>query len=443
MTTLLTKIQLVAFTLVTVLAVSYGAVSFFNVGSIFSPPYEVRAQFATPGGIYERADVDLLGVRVGSVREIMPGPGTATTVVLALDNDTKIPRDVKAMIGNKSAIGEQYVELAPQTSGGPLLRDGDLIGPEDTKAPLDVAVLLKDLQGLAASIPTDDLSTVLTELSTAFSGLGPTIGHLIDNSDRLTRVSLAGVEELNALIDGASTVLGTQVDKSEPTAEYLEALGDLSTELRTINGSVASLFENGLAAGTELSNFLADNEQALPVLLNRLVTLNEIAADRIPAVRKTLTLFPWLLELGGTGIRYCSNFDTETGKAIQETCRYDAQGRPVYAAYLAMQLSEAPGSPPYLPCTKGYEGTVKYQPDGTPVKGGGARQKVDAPPNLEAGCTAAVTDPSTPNVRGAQNVGRSSAEAPRTSPTWSMIVDNQAPPADQNGLAWLLTNPMG
>ncbi len=441
MTTLLTRIQLIVFTIVTVLAVSYGAVSYFNVGSVFSPPFEVRAQFATPGGIYERADVDLLGTRVGSVREIIPGPGTATTVVLALDKGVKIPRDVKATIGNKSAIGEQYVELAPQSSGGPRLRDGDLIGLDDTKSPIDVAVLLKDLQGLAASIPTDDLSTVLTELSAAFGGLGPTISHLIDNSDRLTRVSLANVGELNVLIERASTVLGTQIDKRQETATYLQALGELSTELRSANGSFASLFENGLTAGSEVSKFLADNEQALPVLLNRLVTLNEIAADRIPAVRKTLTVFPWLLELGATGIRYCSSYDAKTGKPIQETCRYDDQGRPIYAAYLAQQLSEAPGAPPYFPCTKGYEGTVKYQPNGVPVNGG-PKQKVDSPPNLNARCSAPPTDPNTPNVRGAQNAHNYSADAPRTAPAWSMIIDNQAPPAEQNGLAWLLTNPM-
>ncbi len=441
MTSLLTRIQLLVFSVVTVLAVSYGAVTFFNVGAVFSPPYEVRAQFATAGGIYERADVDLLGTRVGSVREIIPGPGTATTVVLALDSGTAIPRDVRATIGHKSAIGEQYVELAPQTSGGPLLRDGDVIGLEDTKAPIDVAVLLRDLQGLAGSIPVDDLATVMTELATAFDGLGPTIGNLINSSDRLTRVSLANVEELNTLIERASTVLGTQVAKGPETAAYLEALGDLSTELRGVNGDVASLFENGLAAGTQVSGFLAENEQALPVLLNRLVTLNEIAADRIPALRKTLTVFPWLLELGATGIRHCSSYDPVTEKAVEETCRYDEQGRPIYAAYLAQQLSETPGSPPYFPCTKGYEGTVKYLPTGEAVKGG-ARQRADSPPNLDAGCTASVTDPSTPNVRGSQNAHDFSTDAPRTSPVWSMIIDNQPPPADQDGLAWLLNNPM-
>lgn len=441
MTSLLTRVQLLVFTLVTVLAVSYGAVTYFNVGALFSPPYEVRAQFATSGGIYVRADVDLLGTRVGTVREIIPGPGTATTVVLALDSGIKIPRDVTATIGNKSAIGEQFVELAPQTAGGPVLRSGDVIGLEDTRVPIDVAVLLRDLQGLAGSIPVDDLATVMSELSTAFEGLGPTISNLIDNSDRLTQTSLANVEELNTLIDRASTVLGTQVAQGPRTTTYLKALGDLSTELRGANGDVAALFANGLEAGAQLSAFLAENEQALPVLLNRLVTLNEIAADRIPALRKTLTIFPWLLELGATGIRHCSSYDPVTGEPVEATCRYDDQGRPIYAAYLAQQLSEAPGSPPYFPCTKGYEGTVKYLPTGEPVKGG-ARQQVDSPPNLEAGCTAAVTDPSTPNVRGSQNARDFSSDAPRTSPVWSMIVDNQPPPADQDGLAWLLNNPM-
>jgi phospholipid/cholesterol/gamma-HCH transport system substrate-binding protein len=197
MTTRVTRIQLIAFAIVTVLAVGYGSVQYFNVGTVVSPAFEVRAQFKTAGGIYARADVDLLGSRVGSVREIVPGPGTGTTVVLALDHGVKIPRDLTATIGNKSAIGEQYVELTPRTAGGPVLADGDLIGLDRTTSPIDVSVLLGDLNSLAASVPAGDLSTVMSELSTALDGVGPTLGHLIDNADRLTRVSLANVDDLN------------------------------------------------------------------------------------------------------------------------------------------------------------------------------------------------------------------------------------------------------
>lgn len=460
MTSLLTRVQLVVFSLVTVLAVSYGAINYFNVGTLFSPPFEVRAQFSGSGGIYERADVDLLGTRVGTVREIIPGPGTGTTVVLAIDKGTKIPRDVTATIGNKSAIGEQYVELTPQAAGSPYLAEGDVIEKDATTSPIDVAVLLGNLNGLAASIPTDDLTTVLEELSTAFTGLGPTIGRLIDDTDRLTRVSLENVDDLNALIQDASTVLDTQVEKGPQTAAYLRDLAGLTAELRRIDGSFGDLFVNGIRAGTEVSNLLADNQAALPVLLNQLVTVTEVTADRIPALRKTLVLFPITLEVGATGVRRCGSIDPRTAKPVESTCRYDEKGQPIYSAYLAFQGAYPPDKP-YFPCTKGYGDTVKYQPNGVAVKGG-ARQKRDSPVNMLAGCTARPDDPRTPLVRGSQNVIGPVPGANRAAPSAGMALydpasgvlvgpqgsyqlngtDSPRPPSGAGGLAWLLNNPM-
>lgn len=403
MTTRLVRIQLFAFALVTILAVGYGTVNLFHIGAIFSPPFEVRAEFATSGGIYQRADVDLLGTRVGSVSEIVPGPGSGTTVVMSLDNGVRIPRDVRAAVGNKSAIGEQYIELTPVVATGQMLADGDVIGLNRTSTPIDVAALLHDLSGLAGSIPTKDLSTVMSELSTGLSGVGGTLGTLIDNTHRLTKVSLDNAASLNTLIDKASIVLDTQVAQAPQTASYLHSLAGLTGTLRSLDPTFGSLFVDGLQAGSQVSGLLADNRQALPLLLNQLVSVATVASDRIPALRKTLVLFPWALEVGATGVRRCENYNAQTGQPIQATCQYDSNGQPIYSAYLGVQLSEAPGSPPYFPCTQGYQGTTKYLPNGVPLKGG-TREARDSAPNMQAGCTALPTDPNTPNVRGSQNV---------------------------------------
>jgi phospholipid/cholesterol/gamma-HCH transport system substrate-binding protein len=464
-TTRLTRVQLIAFALVTILAVGYGAINYLNVGKVFSPSFEVRAQFKNAGGIYPRADVDLLGTRVGSVRKVVPGPGTGTTVVIALDHGVKIPRDLTAAIGDKSAIGEQYVELAPKTSGAPYLRAGDTIALDRTTSPIQTAKLLGDLDSLSKSIPTKDLSTVMTELSTGLDGVGPDLGHLIDNADRLTHASLANVDTLNTLIDNASTVLDTQVAKGPETVAYLNALGGLTTELRRVDPSFGELFVNGIRAGTQVSNLLADNQTALPVLLNQLVSLTDAASTRTAALRKTLVIFPWALEAGATGVRRCGSYNPKTGKPVQSTCRYDAQGRPIYSAYLSLQLP-LPPTAPYFPCTKGYEGTKKYTPNGLPVNGVGGKQKRDSPVNMNAGCTASPDDPNTPLVRGAQNVigpnNGAGIGAPRSAPSTALALydptsgivtgpdgtyqlngtNSPRPPSGGAGLGWLLNNPM-
>ncbi|MCW2753529.1 MAG: hypothetical protein JWQ32_940 [Marmoricola sp.] len=460
MTTMLTRIQLIAFTLVTVLAVSYGAVAYFHVSTVFAPSFDVKAQFRTSGGIYARADVDLLGTRVGSVSQIIPGPGSGTTVVLALDHGVKIPKDVTAAIGDKSAIGEQYVELEPRSAGGPMLAAGDVIGMDRTSAPIDVAQLLGDLDSLAGSIPANDLATVMKELSTGLNGVGGTLGHLIDNTDRLTKASLTSADSLNALITDASTVLGTQVAEGPQTTSYLKSLGSLTAQLRSIDGSFDSLFVNGIRAGTQVSNLLADNQAALPVLLNQLVSVTTVASDHIPAIRKTLVVFPYALEVGATGVRRCGSYNPTTGAPVQATCRYDAQGRPIYSAYLSLQLP-LPPTAPYFPCTQGYEGTVKYTPNGIPLKGG-AKETRDSPVNYNAQCTAKPTDPNTPLVRGAQNVIGTTTDSPRVAPGYGLALydpvsgvvaspdgsyrvngsNTPTPPTGPAGLAWLMNSPM-
>lgn len=405
MTTLTTKIQLAVFGLVALVSVVYGAITLFDVGSVFRPPYQVEAQFSGPGGIYPRADVDLLGTKVGTVTEVKAGPGSGTTVVMAIDRDVRISTDVSAVIGHKSAIGEQYVALTPHSAAadGAVLEDGSVIPLSATATPIDVADLLADLDGLAASIPTRQLGIVLDEMATAVTGLGPTMGRLLDDADTLTRTSLEHVDELTELIVDARTVLDTQVALGPQTTAYFQQLAPLVEQLRALDPELAQVFVDGLQAGRSLTGLLRDNQEALPVLLTHLVSLTEVAADRTPGLRKTLAMFPWVLEVGATGVRPCEEYDARTGRPVRSTCRYDEEGRPIYTTYLALQMPEPPGGSPYLPCTKGYEDTVRYQPNGESLTGG-PRQEPDSPPNRRAHCAAAPTDPTSPNVRGAQNV---------------------------------------
>ena len=113
------KLQLLVFALVTAAVLWYGAVRLLGLGDLVHRPYTISVQVSDPGGLYPRADVDLLGTRVGKVTALRPGPGRGTTVEIALEHGSRIPRDVRAIVGSKSAIGDGYVELEPQSAGAP------------------------------------------------------------------------------------------------------------------------------------------------------------------------------------------------------------------------------------------------------------------------------------------------------------------------------------
>jgi len=455
------KVQLIAFALITAVALVYAGLNLFNLGSVVRPPYLVSVQFAHAGNIYPRAEVTLMGTPVGHVTDVEAGPGTATTVVMAIDAGTEVSTDVLATMANKSAIGEPYVDLTPRSSGGSLLADGDVIALKDTVSSIDVADVIGDLGALASSVPRKDLATTLHELSTAVNGVAPDLGRLLTNANTVARTSLDSVGDLTSLIQTASVVLRTQVEVGPETASYLRHLAQLTTTLREVDPQFDQMFANGIRASTSVTNLLRDNQEALPALLTDLLTVTDVAADRVPQLRKTLVVFPWMYENVSTALRYCDSYNSTTGAPVTGTCHYDAKGRPIWSAHLALQLPELPGKPPYYPCSKGYEGTHKYLPNGQPLDGKGGLQQADAEPNLNARCTASPTDPTQPNVRGAQNVERPRATPARVSqgfaiydPASGVVATSDGsayelrglrgtpPPAGLAGLSWLLTAPM-
>lgn len=399
-----TRIQLVVFTVVAVAAVVYGTVRYLGVGALIDPPTRVSAEFVSAGGVYPGADVTLNGVSVGRVGAVEAGPGALTTVTLELDTSHRVPADVSAAVRNASAIGEQYVDLTPAKGVG-RLGAGDRIPAERTSAPVDTGVLLSNVDRLVASIPADDLGTVIDEGSTALDGRGAAIGSLIESSDRLSARLLDDVDSITALIDDAAVVLDTQRDLGPRTATSLRALGKFTSTLAADSPRLARLFSTGTSAAAQLDGLVQDNRTTLPALTSNLLPLVDVADRHNLGLRKVLISFPWVLEYVGTMIRHCGEYDPRTGAPIESTCRYDTKGRPIYSGYLGLQLPQLPGTAPFFPCTKGYDGTVKYLPNGRSLKDG-SPQPADAQPNFEARCTASPYDPNTPNVRGEQNVPR-------------------------------------
>lgn len=403
------RYQLIAFVLITALAFGYGAVRLLGLGNLLEPGYPVHLQVASPGGLYPRADVDLLGTRVGRITDLQPGPGSATTVTMLIDHDVQLAQDIRASVGSKSAIGEGFVQLTPQSSGGPVLRAGDTIPLARSVSPVKLEDLLAKLEALAASIPLDDLDTVLRESELALDGLSPSFGRLLSGSEKLSRDTLANIDDTTALLRNARTVLDTQVDIGPDTRRWTRELAGFLDDLRDLDPDVIRLYDRGMRASTGVRRILADLQPILPALLDNLLAVTTVAADRIPQLRKALAIFPWILENQVNTTRPCDDYDAKTGRPVPASCHYDKDGLPIYQLHLSQQLDKLAGNP-YQSCTHGYEGTRKFTPTGEPVDGSGPRQSPNEPPNLRAHCASPPNDPVSPNVRGAQNVTKPAYE---------------------------------
>ena len=139
---------------------------------LWNRPIQVRATTAHAGGIFPNAEVTYRGVAVGRV-DAVELTDDGVSIVMALEPDSEVPRDVRAVVENRSAIGEQYVDLQPNQVGEPFLADGDVVERGETDIPPRLDGVLLSVQELVESVDRRALRTVVAEVGKGLGGLGP------------------------------------------------------------------------------------------------------------------------------------------------------------------------------------------------------------------------------------------------------------------------------
>lgn len=301
MITARTKKQLIAFVIITLLGCSYVGAKYAKLGQLFyDTAYNVNAHFSHSGGIFTGAEVTYRGVGVGRVSN-MKLTRDGVDVVLAIDKQwNRIPADTLAQVADRSAVGEQYVDLQPQADGGPYLHDGSVIENPDTSVPVSTTALLTNLDQLVNSVPRDDLRTVVSEFGTAFRGTGRSLGQIIDTSTSFINTANRNFDVTTALIRDSNVVLRTQADKGSAIRAFSRNLALFSGVLAGHDRDLRALIDNGSATANELRTFLEQNRVNLGQLINNLLTTGEIQVRHLDAIRQLLVIYPYEVAGGYT-----------------------------------------------------------------------------------------------------------------------------------------------
>ena len=372
MVTRRTKIQLLIFVIITLVGCSFVGMRYAKLDrALVDRSYEVTAHFSESGGAFAGSQVTYRGVTIGKVeRLVLTEDGV--DVVLQIENEhDDIPVDSRALIGNGSAVGEQYVELQPQTDDGPYLGDGDEIDTEDTQIPIATETLLSNLSTTVESVDKDAMRTTVSELSNAFAGSGEDLQRIIDSGNSFIETADANFDVTTALIRDSNTVLNGQIASEDALRNFATELAGFSTVLAGADPDVRRLIETGSTATIELRDFIETNRVELGSLFNNLVTTGNVIVKHLDGIKQVLVIYPYVVEGGFTVVSKSPDtglFDAHFGLIISDTA----------------------------PCTKGYEGTDRRRP------GDGSNR----PMNVNARCTEPASQS---NPRGAQHAPRRAA----------------------------------
>lgn len=370
------KVQLLAFLVITVLGIGYTSARYVGLGaSLLGSGYVVTADFPESGGIFRNAEVTYRGVAVGRVDRLRLARD-GVHVDLRLDDGTRVPRDTVAIVENRSAVGEQYVDLQPRSRGGPFLQDGDRIDSPDNRTPLHVETLMLNLDRLVRSVDKHDLVVVIDELGKAFAGTGPDLQRLLDSGDALTRDAMRNLPQTLKLINDGQTVLATQRESGSAIKSFSADLADLSDTLVSSDGDLRKVLDHGILASHELQTLVRDNQAAISALLANLLTSGQVTVARLAGLEQVLVTYPDNVAGGFTVV--------------------PGDGTSHFG--LVLNASDPPV------CTQGYGGTNERAPEDTS----------DAPANTDARCT--LPRGSKSSVRGAQNAPAPSGRSARVTP---------------------------
>jgi phospholipid/cholesterol/gamma-HCH transport system substrate-binding protein len=419
-----TKIQLMVFVLITLVGVTYVGARYARLDRlVMDDTYTVVAHFADSGGIFAGGEVTYRGVRIGEVTSMEL---TDAGVDLNLDIDENfdtIPADTLAVVGNRSAVGEQYVELQPQADSEPYLEDDSEIATENTRTPIKVETLLTNLSNTVESVDKQALKTTVTEMGKAFEGTGQDLGRIIDSGNSFIEDANANFDVTTALIRDSNTVLTGQLAKASAIRSFARDLEQFSSTLAGSDADLEQIIDSGSVTATELRTFIEDNEVQLGELISRLVTTGEVVVKHLDGVEQILVLYPYVVEGGFTVVSKSDGF---------------------YNAHFGMILQQEPHV-----CNEGYNAKPR-NPE---------TERGDAPMDMDARCAEPAAQS---NARGAQHAPQRAGAAYRApvvatydpasrSVDWNdrpgetyLEPESWAPPAGYGGQSWqwLLIRPL-
>jgi phospholipid/cholesterol/gamma-HCH transport system substrate-binding protein len=338
-------------------------------GSIPLKPkgYRFVASFSEATQLAQEADVRISGVPVGKVKTIEPDKKTGrSNVVIQLQSRyAPLPSDAKAILRQKTLLGETYVELTPGSKGAPKVPEGGRLKTSQVSPTVELDEIYRafdprtreafqvwmQTQAQAIKGHGRDLNDALGNLGPFAEDAGVAVDILNRQEGALRRlVSNTGVvfgaltergDQLRRLIENSNRVFATTAARDRELLEAFVALPTFARESRTTLNRLDRfardtdpLVTQLRPAARELSptlqdlSALAPDARALFRDLDKLITVSKTgfpAAERIlrdlrplldqtdPALRQLIPILEFLGEYKGE----LNSFFANTASATQ------------------------------------------------------------------------------------------------------------------------------
>jgi phospholipid/cholesterol/gamma-HCH transport system substrate-binding protein len=275
----------------------------------------VVAYFHDVGDLVDGATVQVSDIEIGTVTDIalvLEDGEMLAKVTMEVDPDERIPADdLTALIRQTSLLGEQFVQLVPESTGAPFVGATPVTVPiERTDRRVDIETFLADLSGFVGGGGLEDLNRFTHAQALILEGRGKRFGQVIGELEEFTGVLADRRFDVEAAIDDLASATGTLADNQQTLDEFLDSLEDANVLLADQGDELRTLFIALQRFGRVNARFLARHESAINRQFKALRPIFDALADSQGELRTDITqlkdfirLFPQSLGGGPGGNR--------------------------------------------------------------------------------------------------------------------------------------------
>lgn len=285
------KIQLVVFSILTVIALVVLGWYYLRLPSLVGiGQYELKAELPRSGGLYSTANVTYLGTQIGKVTDVKPTE-RGVLATMSIDSKYKIPADATANVHSVSAIGEQYLDLVSTSDKpGQYLAAGSTI--TNGTVPSEVGPALDAANNGLAALPREKIDSLLTETSEAIGGLGPALQRLVESTTAIASDFKDNLGPVNDVVNNLQPILESQANSGDAISQWAANLNTITSQTAEQDPALRSALQQAAPTADQLNAVFGDVREALPQTLANLAIVTDLLKRYHSGLEQALVILP-------------------------------------------------------------------------------------------------------------------------------------------------------
>lgn len=259
--------------------------------------YQVHIEFPTATGLYAGDDVRIRGVPVGKVASVTPGRDNVA-VTIDIDDQRRVPADVKAVILNQSLVSGRFLQLSPAYTGGPTLSDGATIPAQRTVVPVEWDAVQKQLRQISVELgpnnnnPEGAFGDTINSAAANLDGEGTNIHTTLQSLSRALTTISDGRMDLFSTVKNLQVVVSALAASKTQLAQFNTRMASVMTILDDNRTDIGNAITSLSTSLDEIRGFVAANRTQTTTALQQLSDVASTLSARRDDVAQLLHVLP-------------------------------------------------------------------------------------------------------------------------------------------------------